>query len=235
MKRCMRRNIDEAKAALALRLEEYNVKRRAKRKMAACLSVIVLTASVTAAAVPTLMVTGDEAERGVAGSVSMNKGETNHLVDEQDGITVDGTVDTEKFGSSGGEPNWGADGDGKTNGVEIDITEGVEGTVGSAGNRVPLLLSGKVMKIVQIDRDGNNKKLSMSDAEAVFEALKSLSLEKADKSEEGSVTVQLSITANESFRVSLTANDELIIGGETYTAENIEVFKEALRSAGVIE
>ena len=229
----MRRNIDEAKAALALRLEEYNVKRRAKRKMAACLSVIVLTASVTAAAVPALMVTGDEAGR--AGSVSMNKGETNHLVDEQDGLTVDGAVDTEKYGSLTGEPNLGADGAGKTNGMETDITEDVEGTVGSAGNRVPLLLSGKVMKIVQIDRDGNNKKLSMSDAEAVFEALKSLSLEKADKSEEGSVTVQLSITANESFRVSLTANDELIIWGETYTAENIEVFKEALRSAGVIE
>lgn len=233
MKRCMRRNIDEAKAALALRLEEYNVKRRAKRKMAACLSVIVLTASVTAAAVPTLMVTGDEAGR--AGSVSMNKGETSYLVDEQDGLTIEGTVDTEKYGSPGGEPNWGGDGDGKTNGMVTDITEGVMGTVGSAEDRLPMLLGGKVMKIVQIDRDGNNKKLSMSDAEAVFEALKSLSLEKADKSEEGSVTVQLSITANESFRVSLTANDELIIGGEIYTAENIEVFKEALRSAGVIE
>lgn len=229
----MRRNIDEAKAALALRLEEYNVKRRAKRKMAACLSVIVLTASVTVAAVPTLMVTGDEAGR--AGSISMNKGETSYLVDGQDGLTIEGTVDTEKYGSLGGEPNWAPDGAGKTNGMETDITEGVEGTVGSAEDRLPMLLSGKVMKIVQIDRDGNNKKLSMSDAEAVFEALKSLSLEKADKSEEGSVTVQLSITANESFRVSLTANDELIIGGEIYTAENIEVFKEALRSAGVTE
>lgn len=229
----MRRNIDEAKAALALRLEEYNVKRRAKRKMAACLSVIVLTASVTVAAVPTLMVTGDEAGR--AGSVSMNKGETSYLVDGQDGLTIEGTVDTEKYGSLGGEPNWSPDGDGKTNGMETDITEGVEGTVGSAEDRLPMLLGGKIMKIVQIDRDGNNKKLSMSDAEAVFEALKSLSLEKTDKSEEGSVTVQLSITANESFRVSLTANDELIIGGEIYTAENIEVFKEALRSAGIIE
>jgi len=229
----MRRNIDEAKAALALRLEEYNVKRRAKRKMAACLSVIVLTASVTAAAVPTLMVTGDEAGR--AGSVSMNKGETSYLVDEQDGLTIEGTVDTEKYGSPGGEPNWSPEGDDKTNGMATDITEAVMGTAGSAEDRLPMLLSGKVMKIVQIDRDGNNKKLSMSDAEAVFEALKSLSLEKADKSEEGSVTVQLSITANQSFRVSLTANDELIIGGEIYTAENIEVFKEALRSAGVIE
>lgn len=233
MKRCMRRNIDEAKAALALRLEEYNVKRRAKRKMAACLSVIVLTASVTVAAVPTLMVTGDEAGR--AGSVSMNKGETSYLVDEQDGLTIDGTVDTEKYESPGGEPNWGGDGDGKTNGTVTDITEAIKGTEGSAEDRLPMLLGGKIMKIVQIDRDGNNKKLSMSDAEAVFEALKSLSLEKADKSEEGSVTVQLSITANESFRVSLTANDELIIGGEIYTAENIEVFKEALRSAGIIE
>lgn len=229
----MRRNIDEAKAALALRLEEYNVKRRAKRKMAACLSVIVLTASVTVAAVPTLMVTGDEAGR--AGSVSMNKGETSYLVDGQDGLTIEGAVDTEKYGSPGGEPNWAPDGDDKTNGMKTDVIEGVEGTVGSAEDRLPMLLGGKIMKIVQIDRDGNNKKLSMSDAEAVFEALKSLSLEKADKSEEGSVTVQLSITANESFRVSLTANDELIIGGEIYTAENIEVFKEALRSAGIIE
>lgn len=229
----MRRNTEEVKAELSRRLDEYKEKRRAKRKMAACLSVIVLTASVTAAAVPALMVTGDEACR--AGSVSMNKGETSYLVDGQDGLTIDGAVDTEKYGSLTGEPNWGADGTGKTNGMEIDIIEGVEGTVGSAEDRLPMLLSGKVMKIVQIDRDGNNKKLSMSDAEAVFEALKSLSLEKADKSEEGSVTVQLSITANLSFRVSFTSNDELIIWGETYTAENIEVFKEALKNAGIIE
>ena len=75
----MRRNTEEVKAELSRRLDEYNVKRRATRKMAACLSVIVLTASVTAAAVPALMVTGDEACR--AGSVSMNKGVTSYLVD----------------------------------------------------------------------------------------------------------------------------------------------------------
>lgn len=200
----MRRNIDEAKAALALRLEEYNVKRRAKRKMCACAATVVLTAAVTVGAVPaivansrgwknaeaTLAEQGDsfaepEANESFPLFTEGSNGTPNSAEDSEGNISNEGSTDGEKA-------------------AEDEITE----------------CFGKLT--VTVVKDGTEIALYEEDCRAAIEALKGAVLTDGAP-ESGDVICWLSVKSGEkNYLIGVTADGYATYEGEYYALKDTE-------------
>lgn len=217
----MRRNIDEVKAALALRLEEYNAKRRAKRKMAACFAAVVLTASVTAAAVPALVVTSDE--KNAAAGAPSHKGEN---------YADDG------YGNLGGADEM-LEGDTPTpetdrSGIGSSL-EAIPGSVGGAStedstkNSVTeeIYMGDKEITVTVIDGE-TEIVLSEATTAKVIEVLRT-SVKKSDSRGVCDAEWKLSVIVGEKEDlISVTSDGNIIYKGEYYETKYSEILLELL-------
>lgn len=200
----MRRNIDEAKAALALRLEEYNAKRRAKRKMCACAATVVLTAAVTVGAVPAIVANSRgwknaEATLAEAGVDFAEQGDAENFSELPAGIN--------------GTPNDAEDSKGNIgNGDDHSGENAAKEEIAEAFGKLAL----------SVIWDGTETVLAEEDCTAVIEALKRSVLTDGAP-ESGDVICWLSVKSGEkNYLIGVTADGYATYEGEYYAVEDAE-------------
>ena len=200
----MRRNIDEAKAALALRLEEYNVKRRAKRKMCACAATVVLTAAVTVGAVPAIVANSRgwknaEATLAEAGVDFAEQGDAENFSELPAGIN--------------GTPNDAEESQGNIS------NEGSTDGEKAVGSEITEAFSELALSVIW---DGTETVLAEEDCTAVIEALKRSVLTDGAP-ESGDVICWLSVKSGEkNYLIGVTADGYATYEGEYYALKDTE-------------
>ena len=200
----MRRNIDEAKAALALRLEEYNVKRRAKRKMSACAAAVVLTAAVTVGAVPAIVANSRgwknaEATLAEAGVDFAEQGDAENFSELPAGIN--------------GTPNGAEESQGNIS------NEGSTDGEKAVGSEITEAFSELALSVIW---DGTETVLAEKDCRAAIEALKGAVLTDGAP-ESGDVICWLSVKSGEkNYLIGVTADGYATYEGEYYALKDTE-------------
>ena len=200
----MRRNINEAKAALALRLEEYNVKRRAKRKMCACAATVVLTAAVTVGAVPAIVANS----RGWKNSVATLALQGDNYAEPE----ANGSFPFFEEGSIGA-PNGAENSQGNIS--SGNSTDGEK----AAGSEITEAHGEFAVAII---RDGTENALAEKDCSAVIDALKGAVLTDCVP-EKGDVIFRLYVKSGEkNYLMGVTAEGYVTYEGEYYAVEDAE-------------
>lgn len=220
----MRRNKEEVKAELSRRLDEYKEKRRVRRKLATVCITVALCSAVTVAAVPAMvaMEKNKASDTYPAGMTDKLDAVTEHsIVDVQTDVTdiIEGVASDTTNKMEGAN-----DGD-------TEIIEGamVNGTAGSADD----------MRVIFRDFPG----LSGAKAEPIVRAYEALELERIEEFC-GNVIITFNLWHGDADPVmlELTDKDELLIRindymseSTYYTASNMQLLKDALKDAGVLE
>lgn len=231
----MRRNTEEVKAELSRRLDEYNEKRRVRRKLATVCITVALCSAVTVAVLPN-MIAGDG-----RGSIQTMPVAGAPAVDKIDVVTdrylgADGESGKE---NSAGLTNSidGIDKGSNSKDWQEDITEGIPEIDEAFTGEPSFPINGAVPVVIRRDRGGNDETLSAKDAAAVVEAVTLLELKKMGD-DFGSLVVRLEIKSDD-MDIGLELNDrnEAIVYARDgiYVAENTEKLINALKNAGVIE
>lgn len=200
----MRRNIDEAKAALALRLEEYNVKRRAKRKMCACAAAVVLTAAVTVGAVPAIVANSRGWKNAEATLAEHGDSFAEPEANESFSIFEEG---------SNGTPNGAEESQGNIS------NEGSTDGEKAVGSEITEAFGELALSVIW---DGTETVLAEKDCSAVIETLKRAVLTDGAP-ERGDVICWLSVKSGEkNYLIGVTGDGYVTYEGENYSVEDAE-------------
>lgn len=205
----MRRNREEVKAALAVRLEEYNAKKRAKRKMCVACAVAVLTASVTVSAIPTLIANQRVSYRDAG-------------MDTVESAAVDGAADIIQTLTDGvGAIKGSTEGFDEVTESDNKKSETLQNGEKSDGTEVPFVgFPRHPVAIISEDRELTF--LPIETGENIIEVLRTA--EKKDAAWDYSeVVMKLFVSGDKySCNVSVTRDGNVICGGEYYAVKDGE-------------